>query len=165
MYQKVGTDIPLIKEDSVLKNVKRYLHIWSCWRTGYPTHRNNPGKKSWILCFKCKCRVVMCSDFDGCNGCNFKDHSFSKWKEKIPKDHLHFIFDQRSRSGERGSYLIGQLDRTARTAADLASKLNRGTRLPLQVLQSPDPVSALPFSSDSEEEPQAQSELEEPTSS
>ena len=27
MYQKVGTDIPLIKEDSVLKNVKRYLHI------------------------------------------------------------------------------------------------------------------------------------------
>ena len=62
----------------------------------------------------CKCKIISCEDFSGCDGCEFKAHCLCECEleeEKIPEIELQYVLDQRSREGgSKGKFQMSGFD-------------------------------------------------------
>ena len=117
IWHSVNPQLPIFAEKSV---VNRLMREWGKARD--LSHRPKSDARPLVnfkagldrlfdIC-QCRCVITECSEFDGCDGCEFEAHvacSCNK-NSKIPTRELKFMSVQRRKIGEKSSMQIGSKD-------------------------------------------------------
>lgn len=118
IYQKVGTNLPLILDTLLRTKLTRYLAAYKEVKRNTKSAKREAFLKKLDTLFDliaCSCKILLCSETN-CGGCDFTAHVECRCKSssKIPLVDLHYVWDQRMRSkDQQSSYYIGPRDVSA----------------------------------------------------